>query len=155
MHSTLSNYSASLLWISRLQINHLVPVLPTSFVCGLFSYSTLPSTTPDVKWLDADRRISTWWLQMPWRLIGARSSATIMLKWRRHVSKVACYQLVTLHVYHVTAIKHTLVERGREVANPSISLLTTGSHPHSNNALWHRQLYFTKDTFIMCPSIIA
>ena len=71
-----------------------------------------------------DRATPSQCLQMPWRQIAARPSATTML-----FGYIAC------HGYHVTSIKQKMFERGREVGHPSVSLLLTGSPSDDDNAL--------------------
>ena len=43
---------------------------------------------------------------------------------------------ITHQTYRVTIIKQTILERRRDVGNPLISSLLTGSYSHDDNALW-------------------
>ena len=79
--------------------------------------------------------MSSWWLQMSWRQIGARPSATTMLtlQWLKYII-VAHASYYAIYIHCITAIKPTMCERVWEVHNPLVSLLLDGSSFHSDNA---------------------
>ena len=96
----------------------------------LFRYMSVhlhyAGVTPDVP-------MSAWWLLMSWCQIGAKPPAT------HHAdltSTKVCYEHILRYVYHVTTIKQPMSDRGREVANPLVTLLSAGTSSHNNNDLY-------------------
>ena len=98
-----------------------------------------------------DRSASSWQIQFPWRQTGPRPSyTTILTQLTLQCHTDHTYHSIPLHwtaIYCIAAIKQTMLERGRGVSNPFVSLLLApcrGNFFHSHSRPCHLLVIFTR-----------
>ena len=96
-------------------------------------------STHSLSWRRTDQLMSSRWLQMTWSQIGGRPSATtkLTLQWLSNTLVAHASYCAIWILHYGTTMKQTMLKRGWEVVNLSISLLLTGSYFHSDNAAWY------------------